>query len=278
MNVREMPEQEEAVLLISDTHIGRSTPSYNLDVFVYRMEVLKENLIKVKKIINRSYSLPVLNVFILGDIVDGENIFPSQAYKQECDADDAIDIAVKSFYAFISGLFGDGRKRFEKIRIFTVEGNHGRVGKRNSEKTNYDRIFYKRLADRFVDNERVEVNLSNNWYNHAKIFDHGYLLFHGDTIYTYMNIPFYGIIQRAMRLRVGGINDYFNVVCMGHFHNLGMLYWNDMRILVNGTMMSDDDFAQKRLGLKSATKYWFFGVSRERAITWSYLIDLTKKG
>lgn len=162
-----MPDVEEAVLLISDVHIGRVTPTYNLDVFRYRLETLRENLIKVKRIINRSYKLPVLNIFFLGDIIDGENVYPSQAYKQECDADDAMDLAVKSFSEFILGLFGDGRKRFEKIKVWTVEGNHGRVGKRNSEKTNYDRIFYKRLADRFADSKRVEVMLSKNWYNLA---------------------------------------------------------------------------------------------------------------
>ena len=169
------------------------------------------------------------------------------------------------------------RGRFKKIRIWTVEGNHGRVGRRNSEKTNYDRIFYKRLADRFDSSKRVEVNISSNWYNHAEIMGHGYLLFHGDNVYTYMNIPFYGLIQRAMRLRVGGIREYFDVVCLGHFHAVGSLYWNNIRILMNGTFLTDDDFSQKRLGLKSATKFWFFGVSEERPITWSYLIDVARE-
>jgi predicted phosphodiesterase len=257
-------QTEECVLLISDTHIGRITPSYNVDVFKTRIEKLKHNLIKVKETINRSYKLPVLNIFFLGDIVDGENIYPSQPYKQDLDVDDAIDLAVEKFSDFLNFM----EKRFREIRIWCVEGNHGRVGKRNSEKTNYDRIFYKRLADRFP------VYLSKSWYNHAEIMNHGYLLFHGDSIYSYMNIPFYGIVQRSMRLKVGGLKEDFEVVCMGHFHNVGMLYWNDIKILMNGTMLTDDDFSQKRLGMKSCPKYWFFGVSPERAITWSYLIDL----
>lgn len=273
-----MVETEECVLLISDVHVGRVTKSYNVDVFRARLRNLRDNFLAVKRIINRSYKLPVLNIFLLGDIIDGENVYPSQPYKQDLDADDAMDIAVNEFSMFISSLFGDGRGRFKKIRIWTAEGNHGRVGRRNSEKTNYDRIFYKRLADRFDSSKKVDVNISTNWYNHAEIMGHGYLLFHGDAIYCYMNIPFYGIVQRSMRLKVGGLDEYFNVVCMGHFHNVGMLYWNDIRILMNGTFLTDDDFSQKRLGLKTATKFWCFGVSDERPITWSYLIDVARRG
>jgi len=271
-----MVDAEECVLLISDVHIGRTTSSYDANIFRARLRNLRDNLLTVKQVINRSYKLPVLNIFFLGDIIDGENVYPSQPYKQDLDADDAMDIAVNEFSNFILALFGEGRGRFRKIRIWTIEGNHGRVGRRNSEKTNYDRIFYKRLADRFESSSKVEVHLSRNWYNYAEIMGHGYLLFHGDAIYTYMNIPFYGIVQRAMRLRVGGLKENFNVVCMGHFHTIGMLYWNDIRILMNGTFLTDDDFSQKRLGLKSATKFWFFGVSEERPITWSYLIDVAR--
>jgi len=270
--------QEECVLLISDVHVGRVSPTYNIDIFQKRLDYLYHNLLAVKEIINKSYSLPVLNIFFLGDIVDGENLYPSQPYKQDLDADDQMDLAVNKFTEFILDLFGKKRSRFQKIRIWTVEGNHGRVGRRNSEKTNYDRIFYKRLADRLAFHDKIEVYLSKSWYNYANILGHGYLLFHGDNIYCYMNIPFYGIVQRAMRLKVGGLSEQFNVVCMGHFHNVGMLYWNDLRILMNGTFLSDDDFSQKRLGLRPATKFWFFGVSEERPITWSYLIDVARRG
>ena len=274
-----MVETEECVLLISDVHIGRTTRSYDSNTFRVRLRTLRDNLFKVKQIINRSYRLPVLNIFFLGDIVDGEDIYPSQPYKQDLDADDQLDLAVNEFSNFILSMLPDGRKgRFQEVRIWTVEGNHGRTGRRKSEKTNFDRIFYKRLADRFDRNKRVEINISSDWYNHAEVLGHGYLLFHGDAVYCYMNIPFYGLIQRAMRLRVGGLERRFDVVCLGHFHNLGMLYWNDLRILMNGTFLTDDDFSQKRLGLKTANKFWFFGVSEERSMTWSYLLDITRLG
>jgi len=274
-----MVELEECVLLVGDIHIGRTTKSYNSDIFRSRIRNLRDNLFLVKQIINRSYRLPTLNIFFLGDIVDGEDIYPSQPYKQDLDADEQLDLAVNEFSNFILSMLPDGgRGKFKRVRIWTVEGNHGRTGRRKSEKTNFDRIFYKRLADRFDRNKRVEVNISTDWYNYAEILGHGYLLFHGDAIYTYMNIPFYGIVQRSMRLRVGGLENDFDIVCLGHFHNLGMLYWNDLRILMNGTFLTDDDFSQKRLGLKTANKFWFFGVSEERSMTWSYLLDITRLG
>ena len=156
-----MVDAEECVLLISDVHVGRTTQSYNLEEFERRLQNLYHNVLKVKEIINKSYKLPVLNILFLGDIVDGENLYPSQPHKQEMDADDQMDLAVNRFAEFILDLFGSGRwKRFNEIRIWAAEGNHGRVGRRNSEKTNYDRIFYKRLQDRLAFNDNIEFNLS----------------------------------------------------------------------------------------------------------------------
>jgi len=75
-------------------------------------------------------------------------------------------------------------------------------------------------------------------------------------------------------VHIGRTTSSYNV----DIFRAGMLYWNDIRILMNGTFLTDDDFSQKRLGLKSATKFWCFGVSEERPITWSYLIDVARRG
>ena len=275
-----MVDVEECVLLISDTHIGRCTRSYNSDIFRARLRNLRDNLFKVKQIINRSYKLPVLNIFFLGDIIDGEDIYPSQPYKQDLDADDQLDLAVNEFSNFIRAMLpANSKRRFKEIKVWCAQGNHGRAGRRKSEKTNFDRVFYKRLADRFEQNSNVHINLADEWYNIAEVYGHKYLLFHGDGIYMYQSIPWYGIIQRAMRLKSGGIDENsFDVVCLGHFHTVGDQFWNDIRVLLNGTFVTDDDFAQKRLGMKTVSKFWFFGVSEERAMTWSYLLDLARLG
>jgi hypothetical protein len=214
---------------------------------------------------------------MLGDVIDGENIFPTQAYKQDVDADDAMDLAVDEFEDFIHSFRGRNA-RFKEINMWTVEGNHGRVGRRNSEKTNFDRIFYKRLADR-LNGKNTNVNISKKWYNYAEIQGHGYLMFHGEDIMMYQTIPYYGIVQRAMRWKSGGIHEsYFNYVCLGHFHTVGDQFWNDFRVLLNGTFVTDDDFVQKKLGMKEIPKFWFFGVNEERPMTWTYLLELTRLG
>ena len=121
-----MSNEEECVLLISDTHVGKVTKSYNPNIFRARLRFLRDNLIKVKEIINKSYRLPILNIFFLGDIVDGEEIYPTQRWKQELDVDSQIDLAVNEFTNFVKSLFGQRRGRFREIKIWCTAGNHGK--------------------------------------------------------------------------------------------------------------------------------------------------------
>jgi len=254
------------VVVISDTHVGKKTKSYNVDVFRQRMGKLLRSVLDFKNEINKAYKMPDIHIFLLGDMIDGEAIYGGQGYNTDLNVDEAIDVFVDTFDWFTEGLLD----RYRKVDIHCVYGNHGRANRKGI--TNWELMLYKRLRDIYRHNNQVDVHVGD-WYHIASIRGWKYLLIHGDQVYMYQNIPLYGIIQKAMRWYSGGIDEQFDVVLLGHFHTFSRLDWNNITILINGTMVSDDDYVAK-MGLKSQTKFWMFGVSRSNKMLWAHDIEV----
>ncbi len=61
---------------------------------------------------------------------------------------------------------------------------------------------------------------------------------------------------------------------MGHFHSSGIWRINKIRLVLSGTMVTDDDWALRTLGWESAPEWWLFGVSNRRAMTWQFPVEL----
>lgn len=255
-----------SVFLISDTHVGKKTRTFDINVFEERIKSMFDKMLDFKSVINRSYRMPDIHLMFLGDILDGEEIYAGQGYDVELIVDEAMDRALDIFTAQITRLMD----RFEKVYIYGVAGNHGRANRRG--RTNWDIIFYKRLKDRFSMIEDVEINIGD-WKYIADIRGWKYLLIHGDQIYMYQNIPTYGIIQKAMRWYTGGLDEQFDVVCLGHFHTFFRFDWNNISIFCNGTLLTGDDYTEK-LGLRPQTKFWYLGVSRNNKIEFAKEVEV----
>jgi len=262
----------DATLCISDVHVGKKTQTYNSTVFKERLNNLCDKYVKTTKQLGTFNEIDNLNIFILGDIIDGELVYPTQAHHIEMDIDDAVDIAVNEFTYAVSGI---QEELGLPLNIYTVRGNHGRTGRFNSEKTNWDTVFYKRLNDRLFINSKIVLNITDDWYNTANICGHKFLIIHGEMIRAYEGIPFYGINKKVGRWYTGGIPAKFNNVVLGHFHTCYDEHWNDIRIMGNGTFVTDDDFSQ-RLGFKSVTKMLYFLSSEKEAIELMTQIDVTE--
>lgn len=266
-------KEQSTVLLVSDLHVGKKTKSYGIAEFRGRMRKLYEEVLAKKKEINRSYRMPDFHIFLLGDIIDGEVVYSGQSFNVEDDAMRSVDIALEEISEFIERI----KVNFSEVYVYTVAGNHGLMNKYGSERSNWDNVLYRRLSDVFSKDDKVVVKVNDKWYGVENIRGHGYMYIHGDVVRSYQNIPLYGIVQKAMRWKTGGIDKDFDVVLMGHFHTQFMMRWNSMTIICNGTFVTDDDYAEK-MGLKSQTKMWMFGVGdgRDEEITWSYSLDVLR--
>lgn len=263
--------EEVAVLNISDAHFGRYSPQR----MQQKVDELYSVLLKLVHIHRRAYRIKTLVINLIGDLVDGESIYASQSHEQKF-------YLMEQIYTYgspmLCNLFNQLSNEFEEIIINTVPGNHGRSGISRSNnpnvELNYDSMFYEQMKAATSSNPRISWNICWSWYQVIGILGWNFLLTHGDKIRSWMNIPFYGIINKGMRWK-GSMPEDFDYMCIAHFHTTYEFKWNNFRAFGNGTWMDNDDFALGELGMDSATEQTLFGVSKKRGVTWKRHIDLS---
>lgn len=265
-------DHEEVVILnIGDAHFGR----YVTDRMQEKVNELYKAVTKVVAIHRSAYKVKTLVINMLGDLVDGEGIYSSQSHEQKF-------YLMEQMYRYgspmICNLLNQLSNEFEEIIINTIPGNHGRSGTSRTNnpnvELNYDTIMYEQMKAMTAGNPRISWNITWDWYQVVEVLGWNFMLHHGDKIRSWMNIPFYGIINKGMRWK-GSLPEEWDFMFMGHFHTTHELKWNDFRIYGSGTWLDNDKFALGELGMDSATEQSMFGVSKKRGITWKYNIDMT---
>uniref|UniRef100_A0A6H1ZAA8 Putative calcineurin-like phosphoesterase n=1 Tax=viral metagenome TaxID=1070528 RepID=A0A6H1ZAA8_9ZZZZ len=275
---------EDAVLVISDCHIGKrnlylnpetgqNEITYNTDIFLKTCGRLVNCVYTITDILQPSYAIDTLYVFFVGDILDNHFIYKGQQFFVDNDVGKQIWIAVKAFQEVLTAFL----TKFKKVVVIGVPGNHGRMTPQIEEHfttSTWDYQLLKILDVCFQNEKRIEFIVPESWYYVAKIRGWKYLLHHGNTVYSFFSLPYYGIVRqsKARRLEL----DY-DIEIIGHFHQrLEIPTSSKTLTLVNGSWVPHDTFAWKKLGVQSKPEQHFFGVAEERPRTWSFEIDLSR--
>jgi len=265
---------ETPILLLSDLHSGKTTETFNIDVLGQRMETLKEGVLSILNILALSYNFEKIVIPLLGDLIDGDAIYKTHAHHTDRIAP-AGRQQVKALACILLPVIADiQRETGLDIEIDGVRGNHGRVTKFTHESNNFDLMFYDLLQAEFRNNKNIDVNISEGFCDIIDVQGHGLLLYHGAGIRMFQSIPWYGITQRVMRWKQSMKRDFIATL-LGHFHTCGNMRWIGTDIFMNGTPVTDDDFAMENLGMDGDNRFWLFGCHPERGITWRFPIDLT---
>jgi len=75
-------QRETAILTMTDAHFGKCTKSFNPTVFVERLKKLSKSLERIHTLLG-DYAFDELVIAMVGDMVDGTMIYPTQVYHQE---------------------------------------------------------------------------------------------------------------------------------------------------------------------------------------------------
>lgn len=270
----ESSKNEEAVgLLLSDTHIGKKTASYNPRVFVKRLRRLEDAMMSIVTAHRSIRPIKKLVVVMNGDIVDAESIYPGQAV-------DGISIPlIEQIFTVgvpeLTKFFYFCLANFEEVKVYCQSGNHGRLNASKwstSKSTNWDYVLYKALEGGTQNQDRLKWHINtDDWKSTFRIFGHGFLATHGDMIKMYYNMPYYGMSRQAMRWA----NTYRNKIKLthflfGHFHSAGTMRFNQVWLHCNGSFVTDDPFGERQIGVGSVPEQLLFGVHPRRGLTWRY--------
>ena len=276
-------QKEDAVLLLSDIHIGRvnkflnlnigkTEETYNTKIFLKEAEILVHSIHHVIDLLSPTFQISKLWIFGLGDIIDNDLIFRGQRFFIDSSSGEQLWQGVKALTDIFKALL----EIFKEIEVINVIGNHGRFTFQREASpvaNNFDYHIMKILEVAFVNEDRIKFNLPDSWFAYPKIGNFQYLLHHGDTVYSWMALPYYGIVRKSKARR----NEIpFDIETIGHFHmKMEIPLSSQSFTLVNGGWIPKDDYSWKQYGVIVVPRQSFFGVSKKRARTWSFDLTLT---
>jgi hypothetical protein len=276
------PVKEEALLLFSDAQIGEEITleetngigEYNIHIFKNRMKRLTDRVREIGKAQSLVHPIKTLNIAMLGDNVDGINIYRGQEHHLDLFVIDQVLIGCIEIAKSLIELLDT----FEKIRITGIVGNHGRIGRKgeNPSHINWDFLMYKFLEIMLQNyKHRIEWNIPISNWTIVEIMGNNFLYLHGDTIKAWNGLPYYGIDRADSRLTkmLSAHGRYYKYMCLGHHHNPADIDSPGGEKILNGTMVGGSTFSINTLHTSSRPSQWFFGVN-EKGISWRYKILL----
>jgi hypothetical protein len=272
---------EIAVPLYSDLQLGKITPDYNSEVAEERMHLYADKITRLVGIQRNDHPVRECHVAALGDIVEGEDIFPGQAHLIDATLYDQILVSGRRISIdFFRRLLGE----FDRVRVTWVIGNHGRIGRKGvyDPETNADRMLGRLVAYHFEDTGEKRISFEvpdgpheRNWYAIIREGAWSALAIHGDQIRGQYGMPWYGFQKKINSWAAGAIREPFGDVLMGHFHQSAKVPLNTRDVYVNGSLESYNTYAQENLAAMSDPAQWLLFVDPEKGrVTAPYQVAL----
>lgn len=243
--------KEVAVAILADWQLGKVTPDYNSKMCEKRIEQYAEKVCHLADIQRQDHPVTDLHVWVLGDIVEGELIFPGQSflvdgglYRQA-----TVD-GPRIMRNFLNRML----THFERVHVTAVIGNHGAIGGRSRRdhdpETNADRMLYRIVQLLFEDEPRISFNIPDgpgerHWYAIDQIGNYRCLLLHGDQFGSLSAL--YSFQKKIYGWKIGALGEDFDDVYFGHFHTPTRMTFNTVTARISGSPESTNTYASEHL-------------------------------
>lgn len=245
------------ILPLYDLHIGHTvhTPltEYGPDVFAQRCVDLSEKLSRDIEGLSKSREFEKLVIIFGGDIIEGRTVFKGQS-KESVPIQYQL---VRGPEVLIQGLLAPLITQFPEVDIFSVPGNHGRLGDKNEfEKVddNLDIIFCEMVRLRLAGVSHVTWHEPDNMFVYFQLYEHFFLASHGDGFKAWGGVPFYGASKYRSKMQ-DVLHNRIDALIVGHHHNpadFGMGYGKV--VMMNNWVGTNDYAASMGLGGPASQK------------------------
>ena len=237
----EIEEENEAVLMLSDTHIGMTINNalnvYNKEVCIKRFNKLVEQVLKNCK----KNSVKRLNVIIAGDIIEGIINTSGRVTQNE-------NVVEQIFTA--SELVTETLVRLSlsipQIRVWNTNGNHARMSKDTKESLNgesFETIIYEYVKMRIEilkqrDKIGWNIKFNDNDYPDIAVVE----IENCDKLV----VASHGTKDRSIKNNLSRINQFLDIKAdyylMGHVHHSAHEY----NCYTNGCLSGSNEYAQNQ--------------------------------
>lgn len=277
-STKSLGTEETAVAVLADWQLGKITPDYNSEVLSKRIDLYTDKLLEITDIQRSHHPVRNLHVWFLGDIVEGEEIFPGQSFLIDSGLYRQVGVNGPEV---ISTFLTRALEHFEHIHVTAVIGNHGAVGGRSRKmydpETNMDRLLYRIVSLIFANEGRVSFDIPDgrgerNWYAIDTIGNYSTLLIHGDQLAHPSSVN--SIHKSVMGWKDGAIPEHFDDVFMGHYHQQFKITIGSTMLRVSGSPESYNTYAQERFYSMSRPCQHLMFVHPDHGVTSEYSIWL----
>jgi len=265
-------DPETAVLHLTDHHNGEVTVSYNGEVYRMRLDNLFRGVIRIVKLHRNMYPVNDLVILLTGDMVHGENVHQgAKVGSVEMGARDQVASSLHRLAEFILSL----KQEFVTVEIHCVRGNHGRYSREAPTTSNWDMMLYDQLKIK-LEHYGINVYISDSFYKMVDIQGNRFFVFHGDQFRATQGVPWFAMTKGLQSWYVT-YNGFFYAVC-GHFHKDDFLRINSKcKLIMGASMVTDDTFVEEVIKTSSIPCQWFWGVHKQKGVTWNYSLITDSK-
>ena len=280
---RRSKDEEVAVVMAADWQFGKVTPDYNSDVSESRIQYYANRIQRLTDIQREDHPVKRAEYWLLGDLIEGEKIFPGQEHLIDATL---VDQSTGQGFQILRDFLTAGLETYESIHVQGVYDNHGRLGSLRSPyhpDSNMSRVLYK-VAERWFEatgdlGERITFNIPRGkvkeegdpgWYCLSDIEGYRTLLIHGHQFKGgggISSLPYPGINKKVLKWRDmaydGQMPDFADVAC-GHWHTHATIPVGTRSLRIAGSPESYNVWAQEWLSASDAPSQRMMFVSLKR--------------
>lgn len=261
-------------LILSDLHIGSDINKEETGATDYKAveeaRKLASVVLQTSQYKQDHRDTTELNVFILGDIINGllhDDRQGAILAEQTCRA---IHLLIQAV-AYLSD-------NFNKVNVLCVTGNHGRNKARHQERAIHQKhdsietIIYYAVQKACVKLSNVSFHIPINQWGTCVVLGHKFGFTHGDTILKTGN-PSSTLKVASLEAAVNKINaslkdtDEYRVVIYGHHHRPHVVHLDSGVCLIgNGSIQPPDSFIHSLGVFENINGQWLFETTKEFAV------------
>lgn len=277
--------EEVAILHLTDVQYGKRTQTYSSAVADDRIALMGVKTEKITKLRRHHATIRDCRLYLGGDIVEGESIFPGQAHEID---QSLFEQSLRGAPEAIANLVMHLLSVFETVHVVAVRGNHGRPGRKGdgfSRKTNWDTVCYRAVELMLLGphapkdmKRRLTMQYSEDeWFQIDRVMGWGNLLVHGDQIRGWAGLPWYGIFRKAQGW-IDSLPKDWDYMWGGHFHTHTAVDMGRRTVLFGGSTESDNEYAQEQLGAMSTPKQRLAFFNAKHGLIDDVPLDLLEGG
>jgi len=231
-------DDEEMHIPISDIHLGShirledatGLNAYNYDIFLEELGIYQSKISLFKDIYSATANIEKIVIPLLGDLVEGQNIYKNQQYY----IDKIVIDQILDGVAHIANLILWCSTQTKKVEVYAIPGNHGRVSKDSHFRVNWDYIAYMMIQMIINRYPHIDMFVSDSPSMIVRHGEHNFFYQHGGKVKSWGGIPFYGITRQMEKLtNLFGMQISYNI--MAHHHQAASIPLSRSRVIMNGS-------------------------------------------